>query len=178
MPESDSSHRAFSDLLHPEQRFIARLRGVLRFEREIWAEIQADPRAIPQAFAVVIAAALLAGIGQPSLALVFLAMAGFLVTWFVITIFVWTIATFAVDEEVRFSKILRCSGFAYVWMSLLALSRVWAIGPLFGWGGLALMFASLVAATREVFAVETPRALAICAVAFGLPAALLLGLHS
>ena len=56
-----------ASLLSPDARFLQRVAAVFQLDRRVYAEIDADPSTIPQAFAVVIATAIVAGLGQGSI---------------------------------------------------------------------------------------------------------------
>ena len=76
---------------------------------------------------------------------------------------------FKSEDGADYGLLLRCTGFAYAWFALLVGYSLPLVGPLFAWAGVLLSFASLVIATREVLATETPRAFAICVIALGVP---------
>ncbi len=163
-------------LLERERRLIPRLEGVLYFKREIYREIEADPHAIPQSIAVVAATSLLVALGQGGLVSVFAGLAGAIVLWMATTSLVWAVGRFAVDEPVDFSKLLRCTGFAYAWFSLELLAGLPILGELFAWAAVVLVLASFVVATREVLETDSARAALICAVALGVPLLVLMWL--
>ena len=167
---------ALSVLFETERRLAERLQGVIRFDARIYRELQADVHAIPQAIAVVLATAALAGLGRGSIVLLFLWIALAILQWLAITGLIWAVGHLAVEKMPEYSRLLRCTGFAYAWFSLLVGASVPIIGPLFAWAGVIFSFASLVVATREVLAVDTLRALGICAVALGVPMTLLFSL--
>ena len=160
-------------LLERERRFLARLEGVLRFQPAIYREIESDPHAIPQAIAVVVATAVLAALGQ-GLVPIFLGLGGVIVLWMAATGLIWAVGRATVGTPIDFSKLLRCSGFAYAWFALLLFASLPILGPLFAWAGVLLALASLVVATREVLETDTFRALSICGVALGVPIVVLL----
>ena len=164
-PERDT---ALSVLFRVERRLSERLQGVIRFDPAVYRELQADPHAIPQAIAVVIATSLLIGLGRNRLSLVFLWTAFAMLNWVLITALIWAVGRLLV-ERADYARLLRCTGFAYAWFALLVGASLPLIGPLFSWAGVLLSFASLVIATREVLATDGTRAFAICALALGLP---------
>lgn len=167
-PDEPERDTALGVLFRVERRLAERLQGVIRFDPAIYREIQADAHAIPQAIAVVVATSLLIGLGRNRLPLVFLWTALAMLNWVVITALIWAVGRLAV-EAADYARLLRCTGFAYAWFALLVAASLPLIGPLFAWAGVLLSFASLVVATREVLAVDNSRALAICALALGLP---------
>jgi len=142
---------------------------VIRFDSRVYGEIQGDAHAIPQAIAVVIVTSVLTGLGQISLPLIFLWTALAMLNWLVVTALIWAVGQLAVESSPDYGRLLRATGFAYAWFALLVGYSLPLVGPLFAWAGVALSFASLVIATREVLATETPRAFAICVIALGLP---------
>ncbi len=165
-----------SGLLERERRLIPRLEGVARFDPAIYREIENDPHAIPQSIAVVVATAVLIGLGQGSLAAVFMGLAGAIVLWMAATGLIWGVGRASVESHVDFSKLLRCSGFAYAWFSLLLFASLPILGGLFAWAAVGLLLASLVVATREVLEIDTNRAVMICGVALGVPLVVLIWL--
>jgi len=171
---SDATERRglLAELMHAEARLAPRVWGVLRFDPEIYAEIDADSAAIPQAFAVVIATSLLIGLGRGSLAGMLLGIAASLAFWVLGAALIWGVATVA-NEDVRFPRLMRCLGFAYAWFALLIGSGLPFVGVLLAWGAVACAFTSLVLATRCVTGSTTVHAAAVCAVALGGPLALL-----
>ena len=173
--ERDST---LSVLFRAERRLAERLQGVIRFEPAIYREIQGDAHAIPQAIAVVIATSVLAGLGRNSMPLIFLWTALAMLQWLVITALIWAVSRLAVEGGADYARLLRCTGFAYVWFALLVGYSLPLVGPLFAWAGVGLSLASLVIATREVLETGTARALGICVIALGLPATALFSLAS
>ncbi len=169
--DSDEQKRpgALAELLHPDGRLLARLRGVFRFDPDVYREVQADLGAIPQAFAVVIGTAVLTGIGQGSFAGLFLATAVVIALWLIVTGLIFAVSVLWVQSAADYFRLLRCNGFAYAWFALLLGYDLPFVGPLFGWAGVGLSLASLVVATRSVLDCSSARALGICAIALGLP---------
>jgi hypothetical protein len=171
--EKSPASGLFAELLHPSGRFASRLAGVLRFERAAFAEIEQDPHAIPQAFAVVIGTAVVGSLGQgfPG---IFLGIAGAIVVWGAATSLVWAISTLALGQVCPFPRLLRCMGFAYVWFALLIGGNLPFLGFLFNWAAAGLCLVSAVMATRQVLEISTERAFAICVISFATPLLLLL----
>ena len=163
-----------SGLLERERRFLVRLEGVLRFDRAVYREIENDPHAIPQAIAVVLCTAVLAALGQGSLVSIFFGLGGVIVLWMAATGLIWAVGEASVGTHIDFSKLLRCSGFAYIWFGLLLFASLPILGGIFAWADVLLSLASLVIATREVLETDTIRATAICGVALGVPILVLL----
>jgi hypothetical protein len=129
--------------------------------------------AIPQSIAVVVATSVLAGLGRNTMPLIFLWTSLAMLNWLVVTALIWSVGRLLVEGGADYPRLLRCTGFAYAWFALLVGYSLPLVGPLFAWMGVLLSFASLVIATREVLATETPRAFAICVIALGLPVATL-----
>ncbi len=161
-----------AELAHAEARLVPRVWGVLRFDPEAYAEIDGDARAIPQAFAVVIATSVLIGLGQGSLVGLFLGIAASLSLWLLGAALIWGVATVA-NEDVAFPRLMRSLGFAYAWFALLiGYSLPW-IGFVFGWAAVGGAFTSLVLATRCVTGSTTAHAAGVCAAALAGPLVLL-----
>ncbi len=164
---------SLAQLLHPERRLVARLRAVLRLDPEVYREIQGDMAAIPQAFALVIGTSILTGLGQGSIPGLFLGIVLAIVLWLVLTLLIWAVGAIWVRPDLDYSRLLRCTGFAYSWFALLIGYSLPFVGWIFGWSALGLCLASLVLASRAVLQVSTRKALAICASALGFPLLLL-----
>jgi len=156
-------------LLEREKRFLVRLERVVRFDGAIYREIEVDPHAIPQAFAVVIGTAILSGLGQGSLVGIFVGMGGSILVWMAVTALIWAVGRGVVGTHVEPSRLLRCTGFAELWFGLLLFASLPALGTWFAWAAVGLALASLVLATRQVFETDTSRALLVCCVALGVP---------
>jgi hypothetical protein len=172
-PEESTTPAWLGQLFHPQGRFLARLTAVLRFDPQVFAEIEKDPHAIPQAFAVVIATAVVGSLGQgfPG---IFLGIAGAILVWGIGTSLVWGIATLVFGDAGPFPSLLRCMGFAYAWFALLIGANLPFVGSLFSWAAVGLCLAAAVMATRQVLRTSTLRAFTVCAVSFGTPILLLL----
>jgi hypothetical protein len=167
--EPEARRGFFAELLHHERRLLPRLEGVMRFDPQIYREIEADPHAIPQALAVVVTTAVIAALGQGGLVLMFLGLAWVIVVWMALTALLWAVGRFAVERHVEFAALLRCTGFAYIWFALFLLEGLPGIGFLFPWAAVGLALGSLVVATREVLETDSTRALVICSIALGVP---------
>lgn len=161
-PEPERPPSLLAELIEPEGRFLPRLRGVFRFDAEVYTEIAGDANAIPQSFAVVIATAVIAGLGQPWLAGLFIRAVEALFAWMLASALIWLAATLALGRAPDFPRLLRCLGFAYAWAALMFLAGLPWIGGLFELAAPLLCFASAVLATRQVLEVSTQRAAAIC----------------
>ena len=164
---------ALAELFQPERRLLARLAAVFRLDPKVYEEIQADKAAIPQAFALVIATSILTGLGQGSIPGLFLGIVVSIAIWLVATLLVWGVSVFWVSPDVDYSRLLRCTGFAYTWFALLLGYSLPFVGWIFGWGALGFCLTSLVLASRQVLQVSSQRALAICSIALGIPLILL-----
>ena len=173
---SEQKHQGFlSDLFREEWQLVPRLLRVFRFDSKVFREIEEDPNAIPGAFAVVLATSVLSGLGQPSIASVFLGIAGALIVWALSSALIWGGAALLVGGA-DYSRLLRCLGFAYGWNAVGLLGFLPFLGPVFQWAGLGLWGAALVVATREALRSTTNQALVICSVALVLPVVALFGL--
>jgi hypothetical protein len=153
----------FGELLREETRLLPRLAAVFRFEPGVYAEVEADPGALPASFAVVIGTALLSGLGAASFAGIFLAIAQAILYWGTVAALVWGIASLLGEEPIEYSALLRCLGFAYAWFALsIGASLPW-IGWLVQWAALVLWGVALVQATRQATRLPTEQAIGVCA---------------
>ena len=175
-PGEPQARGLIGSLLDRERRLLPRLEGVLRFDDRTYREIEADPHAIPQSLAVVIVTAALAALGQGGLVSMFLGLGAVIVLWMAVTGLIWAVGLATTGSTADFAKLLRCTGFAYVWFALLLFGSFPIIGTLCLWGALLLSLASLVIAARVVLETDTPKALLICAIALGVPLLVLFGL--
>ena len=150
-----------------------RVGAILRLDWSVYEEIERDPYAIPQAFAVVAGASLVAGLGQGFSPLVFLWTAISIGLWALATALIWAAGLLLADDEVDYVQVLRCTGFAYSWLALQIGAGLPWIGWIFAWASIAMELVALFQATRHSMDVGTKRAAAICALAFGLPAMLM-----
>jgi hypothetical protein len=175
--DRDESERGWTELLSDESHLWTRVRGAFRLEPDIYAEIDRDPGSIPQAFVVVIGSALIAGLSW-SPYLMFMSVAGLLFAWLVAAALIWAVASLMTREEIDYARLLRCLGFAYVWVMPLLLSGLPLLGPLIGLIAIILLFYSFLIATRQVLAVPIERAALVCGIATLLPIALIWSLTS
>jgi hypothetical protein len=174
-PESVENEGFLAELLREEARLLPRLAEVFRFHTDVYREIEEDPNAIPGAFAVVLATSILAGLGQGTIAGIFLGVAGALVVWAFSSALVWVAAIPVLGRTADYAILLRCLGFAYAWNSLAILGFLPLIGILFQWGALGLWGASLVLATEQALGSTRQQAIGICILALGIPVLLLFG---
>jgi len=175
-PGEPQARSLIGNLLDRERRLIPRLEGVLRFDAATYREIEADPHAIPQSLAVVVATSILAALGQGGLVSIFLGLGAVIVLWMAVTGLIWVVGLATTGGSADFGRLLRCTGFAYVWFALLLFGSFPIVGALCAWGAVLLSLASLVIAARVVLETDTSRALVICAIALGVPLLVLLGL--
>lgn len=171
-PERPHEPGILRELLHTDGRLVLRLRGILRFEVGVFAELEADTHAIPQAVAVVIGTALLVGLGQGSWAGLFLGVASAIALWLLATGLIWAVAVLQ-GKLGEYARLLRCLGFAFLWFALLLGAGLPLIGPLLLVAAPLLSLASMVVAARQVLGVSSVRAAAICTLALGGPFLLL-----
>jgi hypothetical protein len=148
---------------------VGRLQRVLRLDSRVYAEIEDDRAGMPQAFAIVIATALLAGIGQGSPVLVFLGVAWALLGWLMAAALIWGIATIVLARPIDYPRLLVGLGYAYVWTGLMLLARFPYLGALVSLASLGLCFVAFVQASERALGVPTERALAICGSALAIP---------
>jgi hypothetical protein len=76
----------------------------------------------------VLGASLLAGLGQGTIAGIFLGVAGALVVWAFSSALVWMAAIPVLGRTADYAIVLRCLGFAYAWNSLAILGFLPLIG--------------------------------------------------
>ena len=158
-----------TSLLSPDARFLQRVAAVFRLDPRVYAEIDADPSTIPQAFLVVIATAAIAALGQGSLAYLFLCTGILILNWLLASALIWGVGTIVVGDRSDYAPLLRCLGFAYAWFALLLFENVPWLGWMVRLAAVGLCLASFVQATRQVLAVETPVAAGICAAGLLVP---------
>jgi len=161
-PEFPERRGLFASLLAADARFLKRVAAVFQLDRRVYAEIDADSSTIPQAFLVVIATALVAGLGQGSIAYLFLCTAMLILIWLMAAALIWGVGTLVVGERSDYARLLRCLGFAYAWFGLLVFENIAWLGQLVRLASVGLCFVSFVQATRQVLSVETQVAAAIC----------------
>lgn len=178
MNEPTGKPGLFAELIHPEGRLLPRISCVFRLDPSVYSELADDPGAIPQAFAVVIATSVVVGIGQLSLAGIFIGMAWTIAMWLLIAGLIWGAGAVAVGERSHYAPLLRCLGFSYAWFVLFIGYELPFVGGLFGLAALGLCLASNVLAVRQVMEISTAQATAICAAALGIPLVLLWGIFS
>jgi hypothetical protein len=166
---SEHSPTSLSAIFGAEGQLLSRLLRVFQLDDSVYAEIQDDVAAIPQAFVIVIATSVLVGLGQASLHGMFLGIASACVLWLVATGLLWLAGSIVVGDRTDYVPLLRCTGFAYAWFSLMLFGSLPLVGWIVGWAAVALCFTSLVIATRRILETTTGQALGICAVALGLP---------
>ena len=172
--ERDEHERSWAQVFFSDEaRLWTRVRGALRLEPDVYAEIDRDPGSIPQSFVVVIGSAAIAGLSW-SPYYMFMAIAGLLFAWLVAAALIWAVASLMLREEVDYARLLRCLGFAYVWVTPLLFGNLpLLIGSLITLASIALLFYSFVLATRQVLAVQLERAALVCGIATLLPIALI-----
>src|SRR5688572_23729629 len=107
------------DLQHTVPLVLVRLRRVFALDGEVYREIEADRAGLPQAVAIVIATAVLAGIGQGSPVLVCLGVAWALLAWLLSAVLIWCVATIVLARAVDYPPLLVGLGYAYAWTALL-----------------------------------------------------------
>ncbi len=167
--EKPTSAGVLQELLREEAQLLPRLARVFRLDPSVYAEVEADPAALPAAFAVVIATVVLVGLGAPSFAGIFLGIAGAIFVWGVTAALVWAVSAFVAPEPTDYVRLLTCLGFAYAWNALALGASLPLFGFLFEWGALVLWAIAFVQATRQVLGLPTEHAVGVCAVALGAP---------
>ncbi len=166
-PLDNSTRQGFWEgLLREEARLLPRIQGALRLDPAVYAEIDADPGSIPQAFVVVLASAVIAGLSA-SFYMLFLSIAGLITAWLAAAALIWAVATLSTEVEVDYARIVRCIGFSYVWVTPLLFSGLpLYLGELITLGAMGMLFYSFLLATQRVVGEHAGR---VCAIALVLP---------
>jgi len=149
--------------------FVDRLLGALQLDATVFAEVEHDVDALPQAAAVVALAAVASGIGGAAsgsgglIAGVVVAIAG----WLIAAGVIWLVGVRIMEHSSDYPELLRTIGFASAPQILMVL----AIIPVLGWAvGVVVLFwglAAYVIAVREALDVDTGRAVLVCILAWG-----------
>lgn len=150
-------------------RFLERFAGAMRLNAATYEEVEADPRAVSQALAVVVIANLAAGIGlgvrQGPGSLVGIAFAS-LLAWFV-----WAALTYLIGTRIlatpqtssSLGELLRTTGFA----AAPGIFRIFSFVPVAGYFisyavGVWMLAAMVVAVRQALDYTSTWRAIAVC----------------
>lgn len=158
---------------------ISRIMRVVRFDASVYREVAADANALPQALMVVVAAAILSGLGnfgqlgtqEFSAVLVFVAVGivGSLIGFALYAGVAAVVARSIFQGKTDFQEMARTLGFAYLWNAVGLLNIIPCLGGLFVFvGGLASIVAGVLA-LRESAEFDTTKA-AITAVIAGVAA--------
>ena len=118
-PGEPQARGLIGSLLDRERRLLQRLEGVLRFDAATYREIEADPHAIPQALAVVIATAVLAGLGQGGLVSMFVGVGAVIVFWMAVTGLIWVVGLATTGGSAATWRGSCLHGVRRVWFALL-----------------------------------------------------------
>jgi hypothetical protein len=169
--------------------FLRRLSGAALLDAATYEEIEADPSATPQAFAVVVLSSLAAGIGlngargaEATLAFFVVASVLALAAWgtfALITLHVGYRMLPAAGTRSNAGELLRTLGFAAA-PGVIQVFALFSPAPIavcavaFAW----TIAASVVAVRQALDFTSTRRALAVCLVAWGLPLAIAVSLAS
>ena len=163
--------------------FVRRIAGAALLDAGTYEEVEADRTATPQAFLVVLLSSLAAGIGLngsrgAAAALTFFALTSVLAlaawtTFALITLRIGSRALASADTSVDAGQLLRTLGFAAApglcqVFALFSPAPVVTVAVAFGW----TMAASVVAVRQALDFRSTRRALAVCALAWTLPLAI------
>ena len=167
--------------------FFHRLAGAAMLDANTYEEIEADRTAMPQAFAVVLLSSLAAGIGArgawgsaATLSFFALASAAALATWFTFALLTFHIGSRVLatpETHVDVREMLRTLGFAAApgLLQVFALFSPWAV-PICALALAWTVAASVVAVRQALDFTSTPRAIAVCLLAWGLPLAIVAAL--
>ncbi len=165
-PPTSSPYTAPSDRSLAPRPFLERLLGALRLDASVYDEVEHDPDALPQAAGVVALAAVSAGLGAGG-GLVG-GVIGALVGWLMSAGVVWLVGVYLMHHSSDYPELLRTIGFASAPQVLFVFAAI----PLLGWVVHAVVvvwgLAAYVVAVREALDVETPRAVLVCVLAWGL----------
>jgi hypothetical protein len=152
--------------------FVSRLASALRFDRSLYAEVEADPGAMPQAAVVVVLAGAGRGVSPMFEAgwapIVGHALAGLLI-WLAVTVLVWNVAhrLLGYAEGLReFARVLAfaASPLLLLWIGVLPIP---GFSPWLSLAIHAAALSSLVIAIRVSLDTSLPVALGICALSLG-----------
>jgi hypothetical protein len=167
--------------------FFHRLAGAAMLDATTYEEIEADGRALPQAFAVVLLSSLAAGIGArgawgSAATLSFFALASVLAlaTWVAFALLTFHIGSRLLatpETHVDVGELLRTLGFAAApgLLQVFALFSPWAV-PICALAFAWTVVASVVAVRQSLDFTSTPRAIAVCLLAWALPLAMVAAL--
>lgn len=161
--------------------FAERLLGAVKLDATVYEEVEHDPRAMGQAVAVVVLAAVAQGVGAAGhpgglVAGILSGIAG----WLLGTAIIWLIGVRIMRHTSDYAELLRTLAFASAPSVLLAFG-VLPIGPLRGLLAVAVWLLVLVAyvtAVRHALDVTTGRAVLVCLLAVLLQTVLLVALVS
>jgi hypothetical protein len=154
--------------------FGERVVGALKVRAATFEEVEHDPSATWQAAAVVLLASVATAIGWSSTGGEFAivrSMIGAIVGWGFSAALIWLIGTKMLpgrNTEADIGQILRACGFAQA----AGMLHVVAILPLIGWFlsilviGVWVLIANVIAVRQALDYDDTPRALAVCAIAW------------
>lgn len=170
---SEAKPGYLSELLSSEKQLVERLIRVFRFDASVYAEIERDFHAIPQAIVVVMVTAVLFGLGQGSVPGALFGVAGGIIVWLVVSALVWAVGLLFTGQPADYTRLLRGLGFAFAWNAVQLGSSLPLVGGLFRWGGVLCWAVSLVIATRQGLELSTARATLICLIALCTPFVLL-----
>ena len=154
--------------------FGERVVGALKLSAETFEEVEHDATATGQAAGVVLLASIATAIGWSSTGGEFAivrSVLGAIVGWGLSAALIWFIGTKILPEtntEADLGQILRACGFAQA----AGMLHVVAIVPLVGWFlsifviGIWVLIANVIAVRQALDYAHTPRALAVCAIAW------------
>ena len=161
--------------------FVQRLIGAMALDVAIYEEVEADPAATTQAFAVVVLSSLAAGFGARGLGGGSLENITFISIIALLAWAAWALVTFEIGSrllpepqtEVDVGQLLRTIGFA----STPGLLRVFAIipgvtVPAFAISAVWMLCATVVAVRQALDYTSTARAIAVCGLGWALAIAM------
>jgi hypothetical protein len=154
---------------------INRVMRVLRFDASVYREVAADANALPQALTLVVAAAVLSGLGNFGqlgtqtivgvLVLVVLGTLGSLIGYALYAGVAALVAQNVFQGKTNFQEMARTLGFAYVWNGLGILSIIPCVGPFMALLGNLVAIVAGVIALRESAEFDTTKAVITAVVA-------------
>ena len=165
----------------PTNNFLQRLIGAAALDVAIYEEVEADPAATGQAFAVVVLSSLAAGFGAGGLGGISLANIVFISTVALLAWATWALVTYQIgarvlpepQTRVDVGQMLRTIGFA----STPGLIRVFAVLPgatipAFAIAAVWMLLAMIVAVRQALDYKSTARAVAVCGLGWALAIAI------
>jgi hypothetical protein len=154
--------------------FVRRVIGAALLDAATYEEVEADPKAITQAVAVVVLSSIAAGIGTANseagtMGTVWIAVAT-LIGWFAWAVVTWLVGTLMLPEpqtQSNLGELLRTIGFSASPGILRIAALVPGVGWLIAFAAWLWMLAAMVVAVRQALDYKgTGRAILVCVIGF------------